>query len=115
MRGCDVAFETCVQMNSCGVLAVQHQVLDNEGRPSFVDFILAPLRDEDDEDDAENGDGVGLTLESGEKDDGGDTDEEEGFRRGSGGKRMGRSAFNAGAQAAQALLDDDSETEDEGF
>jgi hypothetical protein len=58
MRGLDVATETCLQMNRCGVLAIQHSVVSAEegGEPCFVDFILAPaVEDENDEYDVEYG------------------------------------------------------------
>jgi len=57
MRGLDIAEETCISINSAGMIAIQHQVLDTvgNGQPNFVDFIMSCLEDEDDEDeDAES-------------------------------------------------------------
>eukprot|EP00978_Attheya_sp_CCMP212_P041386 scaffold236761_cov44-Attheya_sp.AAC.1 len=57
MRGLDIAEETCISINSAGMIANQHQVLDTvgNGQPNFVDFIMSCLEDEeDDEDDTES-------------------------------------------------------------
>jgi hypothetical protein len=56
MRGLDIAEETCISINSAGMIAIQHQVLDTvgNGQPNFVDFIMSCLEDEDNEDDAES-------------------------------------------------------------
>lgn len=54
MRGLDIAEETCITMNTSGMMAIQHQVIDanvGDGKPNFVDFIMVCLEDEDDEDD----------------------------------------------------------------
>ena len=49
MRGLDIANETCISINDNGMIAIQHQVLDTvtQGPPSFVDFIMSCLEDED--------------------------------------------------------------------
>jgi hypothetical protein len=51
MRGLDIAEETCITMNTGGMMAIQHQVLDNtiSDTPSFVDFILCCMHDDDDD------------------------------------------------------------------
>jgi len=57
MRGLDIASETCITMNTAGMMAIQHQVCDqtlSDNTPSFIDFILCCLQnDEDDSDDDE--------------------------------------------------------------
>ena len=49
MRGLEYAEETCVSINEAGMIAIQHQVLDTigEGAPSFVDFIMSCLQDDE--------------------------------------------------------------------
>lgn len=56
MRGLDIGVETCISVNARGIMAIQHQVSKDEyfengsnARPSFVDFIMTCI--EDDEDD----------------------------------------------------------------
>ena len=51
MRGLEIASETCVSINRSGMVAIQHQVLDDvgNGQPNFVDFIMGCLQDEDDD------------------------------------------------------------------
>jgi hypothetical protein len=59
MRGLDIAEETCITMNTSGMMAIQHQVIDanvGDGNPNFVDFIMVCLEDEDDEDDDDEDD-----------------------------------------------------------
>jgi hypothetical protein len=60
MRGLDIAKETCITINTAGMMAIQHQVVDplvGERNPSFVDFILCCMEDDDDdEDDGDDGD-----------------------------------------------------------
>jgi hypothetical protein len=53
MRGLEIAKETCISLNSNGMIAVQHQIFDKvgNGEPNYVDFIMACLNDEEDEDD----------------------------------------------------------------
>lgn len=49
MRGLEVARETCVSLNQNGMIAIQHQVVDNavgDGEPNFVDFIMGPIADD---------------------------------------------------------------------
>ena len=51
-RGLDIAQETCITVNTEGMVAIQHQVIDDQvgdGNPNFVDFILCALVEEDDE------------------------------------------------------------------
>ena len=70
MRGLEIASETCISINRSGMVAIQHQVLDDvgNGQPNFVDFIMGCLQDEDDEaeseDDREDG-GDELVIELG--------------------------------------------------
>ena len=49
MRGLEIAEETCMSINEVGMIAIQHQVLDNltQGPPSYVDFIMSCLEDDD--------------------------------------------------------------------
>lgn len=57
MRGLDVSQETCISVNSRGMMAIQHQVAKDEYtdtssanvRPSFVDFIMTCIEDEGDD------------------------------------------------------------------
>lgn len=53
MRGLDIGCETCISVNSRGMMAIQHQVSREEDgsgvRPSFVDFIMTCMEDEVDE------------------------------------------------------------------
>jgi len=57
MRGLDVAAETCISVNSRGMMAIQHQVAKDgytdtssaNVRPSFVDFIMTCIEDEGDD------------------------------------------------------------------
>ena len=53
MRGLDIGCETCISVNSRGMMAIQHQVARdddrNESRPSFVDFIMTCIEDEIDD------------------------------------------------------------------
>ena len=53
MRGLEIAEETCITMNNNGMMAIQHQVIDQQvgdGNPNFVDFIMCCLEEEEDED-----------------------------------------------------------------
>lgn len=53
MRGLDIAQETCITINTAGMMAIQHQVVDpsvGDGNPNFVDFILCCMEEDDDED-----------------------------------------------------------------
>ena len=55
MRGLDIGCETCISVNSRGMMAIQHQVAKDgytdtssaNVRPSFVDFIMTCIEDED--------------------------------------------------------------------
>lgn len=50
MKGLEIATETCISMNSRGMIAIQHQVLDKfigNGQPNYVDFIMTCIEDED--------------------------------------------------------------------
>jgi hypothetical protein len=47
MRGLDIAEETCLTINEMGMMAIQHQVLDQEGQANFVDFLMASLEDDE--------------------------------------------------------------------
>jgi Repair protein Rad1/Rec1/Rad17 len=51
MRGLDYAQETCITVNAEGMIAIQHQIVDTAGQgiPNFVDFIMACLLSENDE------------------------------------------------------------------
>ena len=60
MRGLDIGIETCISVNSRGMMAIQHQVSrdgynhdSSEGgtpaRPSFVDFIMTCIEDVDED------------------------------------------------------------------
>lgn len=54
LKGLDIAQETCITINSIGMMAIQHQILDPSvggESPSFVDFILCSLKDDGDDDD----------------------------------------------------------------
>jgi hypothetical protein len=48
MRGLEIASETCITINANGMVAIQHQVLDQVGNgdPNYVDFIMCCLEDE---------------------------------------------------------------------
>ena len=50
MRGLEIGCETCISVNSRGMMAIQHQVSreddGNAVRPSFVDFIMTCIEDE---------------------------------------------------------------------
>ncbi|KAL7535318.1 hypothetical protein ACHAXR_006421, partial [Thalassiosira sp. AJA248-18] len=62
MRGLDIGVETCISVNTRGMMAIQHQI-SREGyydfsedgsrnsRPSFVDFIMTCIEDEEDDGD----------------------------------------------------------------
>ena len=50
MKGLEIATETCISMNSRGMIAIQHQVLDKfigNGQPNYVDFIMTCIEDEE--------------------------------------------------------------------
>jgi hypothetical protein len=66
MQGLDYAHETCISINDNGMIAIQHQILDNvgQGSPNFVDFIMSCLIPEDDDGDGD-GDGDISTTTSG--------------------------------------------------
>ena len=60
MRGLDIGIETCISVNSRGMMAIQHQVSrdghyhdssegGNPARPSFVDFIMTCIEDVDED------------------------------------------------------------------
>jgi hypothetical protein len=61
MRGLDIGVETCISINARGMMAIQHQVSrdayhdpSGEGgggnaRPSFVDFIMTCIENDDDD------------------------------------------------------------------
>lgn len=57
MRGLDIGCETCISVNSRGMMAIQHQVAKDgytdtssaNVRPSFVDFIMTCIEDECDD------------------------------------------------------------------
>ncbi len=48
MRGLEIACETCISINANGMVAIQHQVLDQvgKGNPNFIEFIMCCLEDE---------------------------------------------------------------------
>jgi hypothetical protein len=55
MRGLDIGVETCISVNSRGIMAIQHQISRDDCvdsgralRPSFVDFIMTCIEDDDD-------------------------------------------------------------------
>jgi len=53
-RGLEIASETCISINRRGMVAIQHQVLDEHvgnGQPNFVDFIMGCLQDDDEDSD----------------------------------------------------------------
>ena len=57
-RGLEIASETCISINRRGMVAIQHQVLDEHvgnGQPNFVDFIMGCLQDDDGEDSDDDG------------------------------------------------------------
>ena len=59
MKGLEIAEETCITMNTEGMMAIQHQVIHNQvgnGSPNFVDFIMCCLEDEDEDEDDRAGD-----------------------------------------------------------
>jgi hypothetical protein len=49
MRGLDIAQETCISINSNGMVAIQHQVLDVVGNSeaNFIDFLMCAVQEED--------------------------------------------------------------------
>ena len=61
MRGLDIGVETCISVNARGMMAIQHQVSrrrdapegggagGGDARPSFVDFIMTCIEDEEDD------------------------------------------------------------------
>ncbi len=57
MRGLEIADETCITINLAGMMAIQHQVIQQDqtthATPSFVDFILCCMVD-DKEDEQED-------------------------------------------------------------
>lgn len=57
MKGLEIAEETCININSEGIMAIQHKTIDptGQGSSSYVDFIMTCLEDEeeDDEEDEE--------------------------------------------------------------
>ncbi|KAL7429642.1 hypothetical protein ACHAXH_006353 [Discostella pseudostelligera] len=66
MRGLDIGVETCISVNARGIMAIQHQVsrdeyVEHTGRPSFVDFIMTCIEDNDEEDD--NNDAAAVSQE----------------------------------------------------
>lgn len=57
LKGLDIAQETCITINAIGMMAIQHQILDPSvggESPSFIDFILCSLKDDDENDDEES-------------------------------------------------------------
>jgi Repair protein Rad1/Rec1/Rad17 len=66
MRGLDIADETCITMNTAGMMAIQHQVLDStvSDSPSFVDFILCCIQDEEDDGETMESASVGILPSS---------------------------------------------------
>lgn len=58
MSGLDIAQETCITINTAGMMAIQHQVVDPAlgGNPSFVDFILCCMEDDENDEEEEEGD-----------------------------------------------------------
>ena len=75
MRGLDIAEETCLTINEAGMMAIQHQVIDNvnDGEANFVDFLMACL--ENDEEEQEEQPNVPQPLSLGWK----SQDEEKGY------------------------------------
>ncbi|KAL7540227.1 hypothetical protein ACHAWF_006623 [Thalassiosira exigua] len=76
MRGLDIGVETCVSVNRRGMMAIQHQIArdgwyeaSEDGgkgkvRPSFVDFIMTCMEDDEEEDGAQSDAGATLRSES---------------------------------------------------
>ena len=62
MRGLDIGCETCISVNSRGMMAIQHQVSRDDNasavRPSFVDFIMTCIEDEIEEEEHDADDSV---------------------------------------------------------
>ena len=55
-RGLEIASETCISINRRGMVAIQHQVVDEHvgnGQPNFVDFIMGCLQDDDEDSDGD--------------------------------------------------------------
>lgn len=63
MRGLEIASETCITINGNGMVAIQHQVLDQVGNgdPNYVDFIMCCLEGDYDEHD-EQVDNSGVSM-----------------------------------------------------
>lgn len=63
MRGLEIAKETCISLNSNGMIAVQHQIFDNvgNGEANYVDFIMPCLNAEEDEEDYDDNGGMIMT------------------------------------------------------
>lgn len=57
MRGLEIAKETCISLNSNGMIAIQHQIFDKlgNGEPNYVDYIMSCLQDEEDDFDENDG------------------------------------------------------------
>lgn len=55
MRGLDIAEETCITMNSAGMVAIQHIVFDKalSEDPCFVDYIFCCRHEESDDEDGD--------------------------------------------------------------
>eukprot|EP00956_Cyclotella_meneghiniana_P013116 scaffold18805_cov95-Cyclotella_meneghiniana.AAC.10 len=62
MRGLDIGCETCISVNSRGMMAIQHQISRDDTasavRPSFVDFIMTCIEDEIEEEEHDADDSV---------------------------------------------------------
>ena len=72
MKGLDIAKETCITLNSNGMMAIQHQVVetgpaarDGPADPNYMDFILCCLEEDDEEEeDGSTGNSQESTQES---------------------------------------------------
>jgi len=51
MRALVVASETFVRINDEGIMCIQHQIVAASGKKCFVDFLMVPTADEEDEED----------------------------------------------------------------
>lgn len=51
MKGLDLAEETCININTEGIMAIQHKTIDptGQGESNFVDFIMTCLKDDDED------------------------------------------------------------------
>ena len=62
MYGLEIANETCITINEGGMLAMQHQILDEEvgsGKPSYVDYIMCCLEEDLNSEESQDGECIG--------------------------------------------------------